>query len=54
LASATDGDARPLPYDDASADALVMLGQLSDLIEAGDLPAASRRKSTRSSHQVLG
>ena len=49
LASATVGDARALPYDDASADALVMLGQLYHLIEAGDLPAAGRRKSTRSS-----
>ena len=43
LASATVGDARALPYDDASADALVMLGQLYHLIEAGDLPAAGRR-----------
>ena len=33
----------------ASADALVMPGQLYHLIEAGDLPAARRRKSTRSS-----
>ena len=43
LASATVGDARAWPYDDASADASVMLGQLYHLIEAGDLPAAGRR-----------
>ena len=38
LASATVGDARALPYDDASADALVMLGQLYHLIEAATFP----------------
>jgi ubiquinone/menaquinone biosynthesis C-methylase UbiE len=40
LASATVGDARALPFEDASADAVLMLGPLYHLIDAGDRATA--------------
>ena len=40
LASAVLGDARALPYDDAIADAVLLLGPLYHLVEAGDRATA--------------
>lgn len=48
LASATVGDARALPYDDASADAVLLLGPLYHLIEAND-----RALALAQAHRVL-
>jgi ubiquinone/menaquinone biosynthesis C-methylase UbiE len=48
LPSATVGDARALPYDDASADAVLLLGPLYHLIEAND-----RALALAEAHRVL-
>jgi ubiquinone/menaquinone biosynthesis C-methylase UbiE len=48
LASATVGDARALPFGDASADAVLLLGPLYHLIEAGD-----RATALAEAHRVL-
>jgi len=48
LASAAVGDARALPFDDASADAVLLLGPLYHLTDAED-----RARALREAHRVL-
>jgi SAM-dependent methyltransferase len=48
LASAEQGDARVLPFDDAGADAVLMLGPLYHLTEATD-----RARALREAHRAL-